>query len=163
MKNKLFICLLILLSNISCSSDEDYSNNINNFQEPIINFGLTREEFKNLYGEPINIIGDSFYYPSRFNGEKELIYVFLETTFNSGEYVYKFNNAHYIANQNNVNFLLDYYTNKLGIPEFIQDGSSVDSYVWRIANTSIDYKVSLNYSRDINREDAILFTAYTYY
>ena len=161
---KYIFLLFTLTSLFSCNSDDssEMDNNseiILDFQEPPLNFLINQAQFITENGQPDNIIGATLYYNSDENGEIERIFDFDGNNFSDS---YFLNNVHFNSNQNNLDFMLNWLTNKYGEPILEQESPSTQYYIWYNTNTSFEYIVQLVFSTDLEREDALLFASYNY-
>ncbi len=141
------LALILLVTLVSCSKDDsvDSSLLLNDFEEPNLNFGVSREELLNqLPDQPNENTPGAYRYFDPQNGVFRLSYVFL-TDLNDNIY-YAFCNVEIYEYQHNLNHIKNFLTNKYGEPEIRElVGQNVFSYEWL---NQEDFNIFLVYSRD---------------
>ncbi|WP_422105030.1 hypothetical protein [Winogradskyella sp.] len=158
---KHLLLFFISIALLSCDSDDssiDPSQLLSNFQEPNLNFRISPEELKMQEGEPDLDNGFFFTYLNPQNAVTEYRYVIL-TDFLTQEPFYAHVNVDIYANQQNLDYIVNWLTDKYGTPEFSQFGDGSQGYEWFL-NTEADddlFNISIVYSGDgIGTEETFL-------
>ncbi|MCL8009500.1 hypothetical protein M8845_18915 [Gelidibacter japonicus] len=158
MTKRIFLLAIIFVLFLSCSSENsNNSENLTSFNEPPLNFLISQEQFITENGQPNSTIGATLFYTSNQNGEIDRTFDFDR---NNQIDSYFLNNVSFNSNQNNLDFMLKWLTNKYGEPILEIDYQSSPYYIWYNNNTSYNYIVNLVFSTDLQSEDAILIVAY---
>lgn len=154
----------------SCGNDDDSSSIdesqlLTFFEEPYLNFGATQAVFTEDNGEADEVDGFSsngyihINYPAQ-TGVESYAYIFFPEIINPSDEFLSQSIVHLNPNQPNLTLVLNFLTERYGVPQFYMasdDGSDFYEFI-----TDTNFSLSIVFSRDLNRENAILFVSYTF-
>lgn len=161
MKKNIIVSLCLMMSLfISCSSGDsstDSEEHLSSFIEPPLNFLITEEQFLIENGTPEFSYQGLLRYDPIYSGEKARSFDFYRNDLMDK---YNLASVNFYHNEHNLEFMLNWLTDKYGEPTLEQDPTVSGAMFYYWENLTEPFYINLGFSTDFSREDGSLFVSY---